>query len=123
MANRRFNRPWALTAYSVTLEGRIPLNSSAAVGTLVGRGFTVAKTGTGLYEITLQDKYPQLLAYSFQPIGTGTIVAVPELKSETVATDGKLVLKTVTRSTGAEADTSVAYDIAMILKLNNSLLT
>lgn len=120
MANRTFNPPRALEKELITIVGRIPLNSSAAVGTKVGRGFTVAKTGTGEYTVTLQDKYKALIGHSFGVIGSGTIVTVPELKSEDVAATGTFIIKTVTRSTGASADTAVAFDLCFTLHMRNS---
>lgn len=119
MANRTFNLPRALEKELITIVGRIPLNSSAAVGTKVGRGFTVAKTATGEYTVTLQDNYTALIGLSFTVIGSGTIVTTPELKSESVAT-GSFIIKTVTRSTGATADTGVAFDLCFTAHLRNS---
>lgn len=119
MANRTFNPPRALEKELITIVGRIPLSAAAAVGTKVGRGYTVAKTATGEYTVTLQDNYMALIGFSFTVIGTGTIVTVPELKSESVTT-GSFVIKTVTRSTGATADTAVAFDLCFTAHLRNS---
>lgn len=119
MANRTFNEPRALEKELITIVGRIPLSAAAAVGTKVGRGYTVAKTATGEYTVTLQDNYMALIGLSFTVIGTGTIVTVPELKSESVAT-GSFIIKTVTRSTGATADTGVAFDLCFTAHLRNS---
>lgn len=119
MANRSFNPTRALEKELITIAGRIPLSAAAAVGTVVGRGFSVAKTATGEYTVTLQDAYNELISANFSVMGTGTIVTVPELKSQAV-TSRTLIIKTVTRSTGATADTGVAFDILMSLKLRNS---
>lgn len=119
MANRTFNEPRALEKELITIVGRIPLSAAAAVGTKVGRGYTVAKTATGEYTVTLQDNYMALIGFSFTVIGTGTIVTVPELKSESVTT-GSFIIKTVTRSTGATADTAVAFDLCFTAHLRNS---
>lgn len=120
MANRTFNPPRALEKELITLVGKIPLNSSAAVGTKVGRGFSVAKTATGEYTVTLQDKYTALIGIAFAVSGSGTIVTVPELKSEAVAASRSFIIKTVTRSTGATADTGVAFDLYFVAHLRNS---
>lgn len=119
MANRTFNPPRALEKELITIAGRIPLSAAAAVGTKVGRGYTVAKTATGEYTVTLQDNYMALIGFSFTVIGTGTIVTVPELKSESVTT-GSFIIKTVTRSTGVTADTAVAFDLCFTAHLRNS---
>jgi len=120
MANRTFNPPRALEKELVTLVGKVAIGSDAAVGAKVGRGFSIAKTATGEYTVTLQDKYMQLLGASFSVEGSGTIVTVPELKSEAVASSGSLIIKTVTRSTGATADTAVAFTLRIALHLRNS---
>lgn len=120
MANRTFNPPRALEKELVTLVGKVAISSGAAVGTKVGRGFSIAKTATGEYTVTLQDKYMQLLGASFSVEGSGTIVVLPELKSEDVAGAGTLIIKTTTKSTGATADTSVAFTLRLTLHLRNS---
>lgn len=122
MANRTFNEPRALEKALITIVGRIPLSAAAAVGTKVGRGYTVAKTATGEYTVTLQDAYTALIGLSFTVIGSGTIVTTPELKSEQVATAAapSFIIKTVTRSTGATADTAVAFDLCFTAHLRNS---
>lgn len=120
MANRNFNPPRALEKELITIVGKVPLASDASVGAKVGRGFSVAKTGTGEYTVTLQDKYTSLIGYAFGVKGSGTIVTVPELKSEDVAATGTFIIKTVTRSTGATANTAVAFDLSFVLHLRNS---
>lgn len=120
MANRTFNPPRALEKELITIVGRIPLSAAAAVGTKVGRGFSVVKTATGRYTVTLQDRYTQLIGLSFTVIGSGTIVTTPELESEAVASAGTFIIKTVTRSTGVTADTAVAFDLCFTAHLRNS---
>ena len=119
MANRIFNPTRALEKELITIAGRIPLSAAAAVGTVVGRGFSVAKTGTGLYTVTLEDAYNALIGFSLSVLGSGTVVTVPELSSQDVGSR-TLVIKTVTRSTGAAANTGVAFEIGMTLHLRNS---
>lgn len=120
MANRTFNPPRALEKELVTLVGKVAISSGAAVGAKVGRGFSVTKNATGEYLITLQDKYAELLGASFSVEGSGTIVVLPELKSEAVASAGTLIVKTTTKSTGATADTAVAFTLRITLHLRNS---
>lgn len=120
MANRTFNPPRALEKELVTLVGKVAIASNAAVGAQVGRGFSVTKNATGEYLITLQDKYAELLGASFSVEGSGTIVVLPELKSEAVASAGTLIVKTTTKSTGATADTAVAFTLRITLHLRNS---
>lgn len=123
MANRTFNPPRALEKELIALPFRFSLSAAAAVvaGSTFGRGVTsVTKTGTGQYTVQLQDIFPAFLSADFTVRGTGTVVTVPELRSQSVPTNGQLVIKTVTRSTGAEADTAVAYEILCTIYVRNS---
>lgn len=52
-----------LQPYIVQVVGKVAIGSSGAVGTASGKGFTVTRTGTGLYTITLdaQTSVPDIL--------------------------------------------------------------
>lgn len=120
MANRTFNPRRALEKELIDIVGKVAIASDASVGAKVGRGWSIAKTATGEYTVTLQDKYSELLGCALTVEGSGTIVTVPELKSEAVLSAGTLIIKTVTRSTGATADTGVAFTLRIALFLRNS---
>jgi hypothetical protein len=119
MANRNFNPPRALEKELITIVGRVPIAADASVGTKIGRGFTVAKTATGQYTITLQDTYTQLIGIAFGMIGSGTLVVHPEVESEAVATSKTIVIKTVDTS-GVDTDTAVAFNLCFTLHMRNS---
>lgn len=62
MANRTFQSIQALDREVKILLGTVTFGASGAVDSIDALGFTVAKpTGTGLYRITLADKYGSLL--------------------------------------------------------------
>lgn len=42
-----------LQPYLVMVAGKVAIGASGAVGTASGKGFTVTRTGTGLYTVTL----------------------------------------------------------------------
>ena len=63
MANRNFKEK--LLSFEnglVAISGRFAPNGSSAPADVVGKGFTVTRTGTGVFRITLQDKYTSLLS-------------------------------------------------------------
>lgn len=65
MANRTFREiQGSLTAKLVFLTGILKLGAAGAVGTSVpaGRGFQVVHSGAGLYTVTLEDTYNELVA-------------------------------------------------------------
>ena len=62
MANRNFNRFQALYKELKLIDGSFCPNGTSAVNNALntGIGFTVARTSTGLFTITLQDNYVSL---------------------------------------------------------------
>lgn len=50
-----------LGAGRVSISGRFAPNGAGAPTLVYGRGFTVTRTGTGTYSISLQDTYPGIL--------------------------------------------------------------
>lgn len=64
MANRNFTRSQVLNRGEVILCGSFAPNGASAVNaaSTQGIGFSVARTSTGLFTITLQDSYVALLS-------------------------------------------------------------
>lgn len=64
MANRNFDFLQVLGKGVKVINGSFAPNGSSAVSSssVKGKGFSVARTSTGLFTITLQDKYVALLA-------------------------------------------------------------
>ena len=119
MANRTFNNVQALDREVKFIIGQVLLSAAAAVSSIVGKGFSAAKTGTGLYTITLQDKYPSLLSAQFAVAEAGNSAVIAKLVSETVVTDGKVNIKTCPANTGTPADVAAAVSVHFILALKN----
>lgn len=72
MANRTFHDMRSLDRSVIALFGVVPFSTSGAVGTVDALGFTVTKpAGTGLYRITLADKYNEYLGGSIQMFDGG----------------------------------------------------
>lgn len=63
MANRLFKQfSGTLDQGLVLLQGSFAPAGSGAPTTVKGKGFSVARTSTGLFTLTLQDKYAHLIA-------------------------------------------------------------
>ena len=106
MANRYFNQ-FCLTPTKrhVKLEGTVSLNASAAVVSSTIPFATVAKTGTGEYTITLNDKYVELRACTMSMLTTEDLVA--RIASHDVSSAKTIVIETATAASAADA-TAVA---------------
>lgn len=61
MANRIFDKLLGLGKDRVVITGRFSPAGTGAVTGVLGAGFRVARTGVGLFSVTLQDKYPAML--------------------------------------------------------------
>jgi len=99
------------------IAGKIPLSASAAVGTVAIEGIaSVAKTGTGLYLVTLQDQY-----FALGSIHAGIVDSAQNLHVD--FKNINLPAKTFeieTKVAGTVANVSDACDIYVQLVLSNS---
>lgn len=103
------------------ISGVIPLSAAAAVGTIVGRGFTVVKSGTGLYTITLEQRFTRCLGIIFTKFEAAATVTMPMGVSNAVASaTPTIVFKTAAPATGVAADIVAAMEIHFVAKLHNS---
>lgn len=96
---RHLYDPQAMQPRLVDVVGRVAITTSGAVSTQTGRGFTVTKTGTGLYKIVLDaqgGKVPDILDARVDvgfATGTATLTAKVLTISATTAT---ITLQTAT---------------------------
>lgn len=73
MANRMLFGVNALDRDMVVYAGRFTTDGSGDVSATTGRGVTASKLQTGIYRVTLHDKYPTILSASAQILsGSGT---------------------------------------------------
>ena len=65
MASRLYRQFfYSLNAMPVYLQGEFTVGTTGSVGTIKGSGIsTVTRTGTGAYDIVLEDKYPKFLGF------------------------------------------------------------
>lgn len=138
MANRWQNQFKASPEKGVTLyDGYISLSAAGAVvaSNFAIKGTTVAKTGTGLYTITLKDRYPSLLAvhvtgvssvtnangnWKVQSVLTPAGVAAPAIVGACgLGRVGSIVIASTT-SAGVAADVAVVCGVFVSLVLKNT---
>ena len=125
MANRQFIQSFfSFFRAPVMLAGHIDLASNAAVSTTTKiKGASVAKTTTGVYTITLEDKYSSLLSVNVTPLFAATVADLGvEVVSADVTSAKTIVLRTKTISTGAAVDVGAATVLYVNLVLGNSSL-
>jgi len=117
MANRYFNQLCLTpTKRHVKLEGKIALSAAAAVDSnSIPLSASVAKSGTGEYTITLQDKYVELRSCQLSMLTTEDVQA--RIKSHDVATK-TYVIETATA--GSPADVSAAAEIHVSFSFRDS---
>lgn len=107
------------------IQGRINLHTDASVLSSAGKGFTVAKTTTGIYTVTLGrtgklDRYNFLMGCGLTKLEATASVLMPMLQSEAVnSATPTIVIKTAAPATGVAADTSVAMSIFFSFHLQN----
>lgn len=123
MANRYYKQPRTPNQELIIYPGVFSLTSGAAVtGTNVGLGWSVAKTGTGLYTVTFQDNFYACLAATATVEATGTNAIWARINSFTLgssSTGATVVIGTVNGS-GALADTAAAIKIHFHVFWRNS---
>lgn len=114
MANRGFNRKQALEKEVKELFVLLTFGSSGAVTMTKGVGIaSVSKTSTGLYKITLQDKYVSLKSVSGTFESTSAEDIRVQVKDETVSTTKIINIFTLT---GA-SETSPASGTKLYVKI------
>jgi len=119
MANRYFQQFFHSFTKNLTgLHGIISINSSAAVTGETINGATVAKTGTGEYTITLDDKYPAIEACELQLEAATAVDLVPQVVSTDVVGAKTIVFKLLAGSTATNP--SAACKVHVALRLRNS---
>jgi hypothetical protein len=102
----------------VEIFGNVAIGGSGAVGTIKGKGFTVARTGTGLYTITVTaqgNKVPDILnAWVDVIFATGTATLTAKILTLAPST-GTVTIQT---ATAAAPNTAADPTSGAILQIN-----
>lgn len=120
MASRNFKEKILnLETGFVLLAGKIAIASDASVSSTTGQGFTVAKTGTGAYTITLSDAYTSVISLSANVLAATAVDLVPQFVSADPTSAAKtVVIKLLAAATATNP--SAACELHFQLMLKNS---
>lgn len=119
MSNRLHSPSGHKTRGIKKVNGRIKPNGGSAItntidSTVFGRGFSVARSGTGQFTLTIQDRYELLLHASFTLWSSTVLAGVFRIVSVTYnATTTVVVFEHLTVAAGpvfAAADVAAAAD-------------
>ena len=119
---RGYQRETVEFAFRFKPNGSSALSSSAQVGC---KGVSVTRTAAGTFQINLGKKYPKLVSAQFTLFKSDANAGhVFQVTSNTVATDGKLIVKYFENSAGtfAAADITAHADshIACLITVANT---
>lgn len=125
MAARWFYRPFCYRKMATYISGRISLASDASVSASTGVGFTVAKTSTGLYTVTLNDQFFIVDAITANLLeGTPTALFLRIKTNYTSIASGPLgTFQMATVSGTTLTDVSAASEIHFRVDLANTTVT
>lgn len=118
MANRNTHPTAALDRQVVALFGEVTFGSSGAVASQDCLGFTVTKpTGTGLYRITLEDKWAALAGLSLVVDNAATAaIASFQLSDDGVPATKVIDIQCVNATVAANATDGHKLKIALFMR-------
>jgi hypothetical protein len=131
MAGRIFYGTQALQPELKIIAGTFKPNAGSAIDNdaNVGTGFTVARTGTGQYTVTLDDGYPGLISAQATAALNAAAATFMQITSAPDVTTAKTIVFTAltTSSTAAPVATDIAAHannhVHFVLFLRNTSLT
>ena len=122
MASRIMYPTQALNLDTAILGG-VALVDDSSASVVAGRGYSIEKTGTGLYRINLEDKWNQLIWANFTVDVKGGSAAdlVPQILNHNIgSTDGVHWIDVHLLTVATATDPSAPVDIHFNLFLSNT---
>lgn len=117
MANRNYSRVQALELEIKIICGSFSIAASGGAATKVlGRGWSAAKTATGVYTITLEDSYPALIACNATVQAATAVALVAQIKSHDVVTAKTIVIDLNSGATPTEPSAVTVIHFAAFLR-------
>ncbi len=125
MASRIFRDIQALNLKSVVIIGSFRPNGTSAVDNTLntGQGYTVARSGVGIFTITLNDKYVSCLSATTGLALSAVADTALQFGAIDVSSAGTLVLNVLTAGVAADIASNAANRIHFTLVLSNSNVT
>lgn len=96
MANRNFRPVRARSRELVCISGKANISTSSVVSSVDCLGATFATTGTGLFTLTLADKYAQLASANFTVVGAAATGNEVRVQTADVSGAGTITILTAT---------------------------
>lgn len=122
MANRLFEQfLFSFTKMLTGIHGQVSLSAAGAVVSSTIRGASVAKTGTGLYTITLDDKYNALMSANVTFQAAAAADLVPQIVSADVAGAKTIVVRLCTGAVATDPAAVCTLNVAILLR-NSSVV-
>lgn len=122
MANRDFKPVKALEREVVIIGGRVSFtNGTATVSE--GSGFTCSNMSSGVFTVTLADKYSDLLYCHATTVGTGGPERYIELTAHDVSSAKTLAFVSNDVDDAVTADGDADQEVQFIVFLKNSSVT
>lgn len=121
MANRMFNRAQNLEKEVKSLFAEVSIGSSGAPTLTKGLGIaSISRSSTGLYVVTLQDKYVRFMHASVQIMSASAEDAVSQLVSEDVDVAQTISFRIIKGSDGLVVDPASGDKLFIKIDLKNS---
>ena len=122
MANRNLHEPMTLDRKIVKLFGRVVFGGSGAVSSVDANGFTVTKpAGTGLYRITTEDSWPDMVGLQLELYNGGTAADVKVQRASRYNSTTKVVdFQVVGGAVAADGSSGHAVDIEITFRNTNT---
>lgn len=121
MANRIFTDVKALNKNAIVIAGSFEIAASGGAATrLKGLGFTVAKSATGVYDITLNDAYSGSISINSTVQAAVAVDLRAHVLSETVATTKIVQIALLAGATATEPSAVTVVNFTCVLS-NTSL--
>ena len=122
MADRVFYPVQALNPQMKIIAGSFLPNGSSAVAsaTTTGQGYTVARTSTGLFTITLTDKYNSLLSGQVSLALNAVAQTVVQFGAIDVSSAKTITINAVTSGSAADIASNANNRIHFLLILSNT---
>ena len=116
MANRNYAPLLgSLSRKVVVLAGQINLSAAGAVVSESIVGASVAKTGTGTYTITLDDKYAACLSCNLTFQAATAVNLVPQVSSIDVVTNKTIVFKLLAAAVATDPSAVCVVNVSLLL--------
>lgn len=117
MANSSFNRMQSLNKEIKIIAGQFSIASSGGTATKVsGLGYTVAKSGTGEYTITLSEKYPYLISAIATVQAAVAVDLVPQVLSHDVSSAKTVKINLNAGATPTEPSAVTVVNFVLVLQ-------